>query len=430
MDSPDDGLVVAIPPETSARRDGQDVRSEIAELLAALGWVPRRLVAAPVAALLWLREHDPALAGAARVAVIDIGAGSAELSLCTMAGRAVRVVDSIRLVGRSAWEGQLPADADRQPTIAECLMMTLAAAAGARIGPRGQAPAYWWRAFERALADDRVRDRLDAVLQLAAEARHRHGNARALRFGDVDVTASQLLDSCEPLARRCVAALGQLLGRQVDPGWQRFGAGDGTRLVLTGGLGTLRPVRTALLSSLGLDPGRPGGVVQAGTGALLDAVAQGAALLAAGLADPGDRYPHALRITVNRVVRDRLETGSLQLTAPGTVDLERPGTVYLLDDSGGTARPLLVTVRPPTAPPAAGEEPIPVQVAPVGGEAMPAVFQPAAPPEPGIYRVGVRGGPDGPAVVLQPVAGGEPLAYRLAEPDVTVPDHRQRQAGR
>jgi hypothetical protein len=87
-------------------------------------------------------------------------------------------------------------------------------------------------------------------------------------------------------------------------------------------------------------------------------------------------------------------------------------------------------VRPPTAPPAAGEEPIPVQVAPVGGEAMPAVFQPAAPPEPGIYRVGVRGGPDGPAVVLQPVAGGEPLAYRLAEPDVTVPDHRQRQAGR
>lgn len=434
LDSPDNGLVVAVPPETGTRRDeadGQDVRSEIPELLTALGLAPRRLVTAPVAALLWLRDNDPALAGAARVAVIDIGAGSAEFSLCTMAGPAVRVVDSIRLVGRSAWDGPLPAAADRPPTIAECLTMTLATAAGARIGPGGQAPAYWWRAFESALADDRMRDRLDAVLQLAAEARHRHGNARALRFGDIDVTASQLLDSCGPLARRSVAALGQLLGRQADPGWQRFGPGDGTRLVLTGGLGALLPVRAALLGSLGLDPARPGGgVVQAGTGTLLDAGAQGAALLAAGLADPGDRYPHALRIAVNRVVRDRLETEFLQLTAPGMVDLEWPGTVYLLDDSGGTSRPLLVTVRPPTAAPAAGEGPLMVQVVPTGGEATPAVFQPGPRPDPGIYRVGVRGGPDGPAVVLQPVAGGEPLAYRLTEPALTIPDRREGPAGR
>ena len=434
LDSPGNGLVVAVPPGAVIRRDGaagRDVGSEIPELLSALGWAPRRLVAAPVAALLWLRDNDSALAGAARIAVIDIGAGSAEFSLCTMAGRSVRIADSIRLTGRSAWEGLLPADTDRPPTIIECLMLALADATGTRISQDGQVSARWWRAFESALADDRVRDRLDAVLQLASEARHRHGNTPALRFGDVEVTASQVLDSCEPLARRCVTALGQLLGRQADPGWQRFGAGESTRLLLTGGLSALRPVRAALLGSLGLDPARPGGgVARAGTGVPLDAVAQGAALLAAGLADAGDRYPHALHIAVNRVVRDRLVTESLQLTPPGSVDLERTETVYALDSTGGTAKPLLVTVRPSTTPPADGEGPISVQVVPMLGDAAPAVFQPAAPPGPGVYRVGVRGGPDGPAVVLQPVAGGGPLAYRLTEPAVTVPDHGQGQAVR
>lgn len=415
-------LVVAVPPAAGAGHDRDDLPSpgaEISDILTALGRAPGRLVPAPVAVLLWLRHIDPDLSAVSRFVVVDAGAGSVELSLCLATGRRIRVVDSVRLTGRAAWGDDSPAGAgERPPTLAECLVGAVAATAGARVPPAaGPASVSLWRAFENELADDGKRDRLDVVLQQASAARHRHGGTVALRFGGLEVTASQLLDACEPLARHAATALGQLLVRQAEPGWLRFGAVRGTRIVLTGGLSVLWPLRAGLLASLELDPDRPDGVViqPAGTDRL-GAVARGAALVAAGRADPGDRYPHALRLEVSRVVRDRIVTEYLELAAPGSIDLDLARTLYLTHADGtGEKKPVLVTVRPAAGPSRAW--PIPVQLIPDGdGETVRAVFRPAAPPEPGVYRVGVRGGPAGPAVVLQRTDGGEQLAYRLAEP--------------
>jgi hypothetical protein len=414
-------LVITVPPHAGTRPGPDDepsTEADLQDILSALGRPARRVVAAPVAALLWLRQRDPDLAAAGRIVVVDVGAGSIELSLCTATGTAVRVVDSICLAGGPAWGtgGLAAAAGGRSPALAEYLVTALAAASGVRVDPGGQESVSLWRAFERAIADDRARDRLDVVLQSAAAARHRHGSAPALRFGGLEVTASQVLDACEPLARQSVAALGQLLGRHDDPGWLRFGPGGGARLVLLGGLSTLHPVRAALLASLGLDPERPGpGVIRPADDDLLGAVARGAALLAAGLADPGDRYPHALRLAVSRVVRDRLVSEHLELAAPGSIDLELGQTLYLTNGTGpGEGSHVLVTIRPAASSPP-GSAPIPVQIVPSGRDPVPAAFRWAAPPEPGVYRVGVRGGPDGPAVVLQRADGGKPLTYPLAE---------------
>jgi hypothetical protein len=429
-------LVVAVPSDAGAPRgadEGATAGAELAEILAGLGRPPARLVAAPVAALLWLRRHDPDLASASRIVVIDAGAGEIALSLCTVTDQAIRVADSVRLAGGSAWgegeAGQVDGSITRPPALAERLAMTLAASAGRPIGAVGPETAYWWRAFEGALADDAARDRLDAVLQLASQARGRHGSAIAIRFGGLAVTASQVLDACEPLARQSMTALAQLLGRQADRGWGRLGTETGGRLVLLGGLTALRPLRAALLESLGLDPDQPGATVAwPADGDLRDAVARGAALLAAGEADPGDRYPHALQLVVHRAIRGELVTDRLELAPPRSIDLERTLTVYLTQDgAGGQDGRVIVTVPSASGPRAmssAGVAPIAVEIVPGEGATVPASFRLTTPPSPGNYQVGVRGGPAGPAVVLRPEDGGEPLVYPLSEVARTVPDRR------
>jgi hypothetical protein len=432
--SPSVRLVAAVPPVQASPA----ASAEITAILTRADRPPTRVIAAPVAALLWLRDRYPALAGASRVIVVDAGAGALDLSLCTLAGQRVRVTDSVRVAGESAWEGENPVDAavgGRPPTLAECLAAAVAMAAGARLGRDGRTSVFWWRSLERALADENARDRLDAVMQLAAEDRNRHGGTIALRFAGLEVTAGQLIDACAPLTDQSVTALSQLLSRQRDAAWSQCGAGDDTRLLLLGGLHVLRPLRGALQVTVGLDPDCPDGAVVPDNDDLLTASARGAALLAVGRADPGDRYPHGLRVRVNRIVLDDFVTEDLPLAPPGTVQLETTETVYLTvaavrreRDAGGNAsfsgetpaadqedEDVLITVKPrPTGESDLGV-PIPVQIVPRAGAPVPAGFRPAPSPPPGVYKIGVRGGTDGPAVVLQPEAGGAPLVYPLAD---------------
>lgn len=429
-----DSLVAAVPATEVAR--------QFEAILAVQDRAPGRVVAAPVAALLWLRQCHPGLATANRIAVIDAGAGAVDLSLCTANGDEVRVADSMRLTGREAWLGENPADdlvGDRPPTLAECLSAALASAAGSRFGRDGRTPVHWWRAFERALADESTRVQLDTMLQLASEARQQHGSATALRFGGCEVTAAQLMNACELVSLPTVTALSRLLDRQADPGWSKFGSGTATRLVLVGGLNALLPLRTAFLTGVGLDPDRPDGFVLPGNDDLLGAAARGAALIAAGRADPGDRFPYALRLAVSRVVRDQVVTEDLLLAAPGTISRQTTETTYLTvaarrhgvdayeNDAAGRSEGegILVTVRPaPSQEPS--PVPIPVQLVTPGAPPVPAAFKPAPPPPPGVYRVGVSGGPDGPAVVLRPANGGPPLTFPLAErQERRDPDHAQ-----
>lgn len=407
------GLVLAVPPRAPAPPggDARDAGAEIGDALEMLGWPPSRLVAAPVAALLWLRHRLPRLSAADRVIVIDVGAGTADFSLCTVRRGAIRIVDCARVAD---WPQEGQDDASSPPgseftgpsTLAEHLAVALAE------GPHEREDRVrLWRAFESALADDGSRDRLDAVLEHAARVRERHGNTVAIRFAGVEVTAGRLIDATKPLAQRLTAALGGLLSRQEDPRWRHFRPPSGaSRVVLLGGLTALHPLRAALLTELGLDPDRDCEAVlrpaDADRGA---AVARGAALLAAGLADPGDRYPYGLRLAVHRQVRDALVADYFALAAPGSVDLETDHTEFLMypDDA---ERPVVVTVDE------TADALLPVDIVGRDGHAVAAPFPPGAPPDPGPYWIGVRGGPSGPAIVLCPVNGGQALDYPLADP--------------
>jgi len=414
------GLVAAVPPSDRVPADPgtqahRTAGAEMRDILAALGRPPGRLVAAPVAVLLQLRHDHPGLASVGRFIVCDVGAGGITLTLCTAGACGIRIRDTIRLTGSLAWGDDTLAAAnpdDRLPTLAEILVTALASVSRRETGPAADATSVRrWRALESVLANQGQRDRMDAVLQQATAARHRHGDTVALRFADMRVTAAQLLDGCAPLADRCAVALGRLLARQSDPGWLRPGGDAGTRIVLTGGLSGLSPLRDALLAAAALDPHAPGpGVIEPDNADRLCAAARGAALVAAGAADPGDRYPHALRLPVHRSVRDRIESGHLEIAGPGSIDLQETETVFVTEDGD----PVLVTIR--AAAGSSGPVPLAVQIVPGGqAAAVPAVLRPAVPPRPGVYQVGVRGGADGPHIVLRRADGSQLLAYSLAD---------------
>jgi hypothetical protein len=409
------GMVLAVPPPPGSDGQRAEPATGTEDVLSTLGWRPDRLVNAPVAALLWFRHHDPRLGAASRFLVVDAGAGSVEFSLCASTGTTLRVADSARLSADAAWEGASRArgtDGTRSFTLTEHLVAALAAET--RGGLAHGESARLGRAFEAVFAKDAVQDRLDAVLQQAAVLRQRHGSTVAVRLDGLEVTASQFLDATEPLARQCAAALGELLGRQHDPGWRRYGGAEGTRVVLLGGLTALWPLRAGLLSFLGFDPERPGdGALIPASDDRMAAVARGAALVAAGLADPGDRYPYGLRLLVHRAVRDQLVTEHLTLAAPGSIVMDQVHTGYLMQ-ADGTRRVVINVPAGPEHPAGDAEDaPIAVEVVPRDAAQATVTCQPAAPP--GAYWIGVRGGPDGLAVLLSPVDGGRQLTYPLAQ---------------
>ena len=335
----------------------------------------------------------------------DLGAATVTLSLCALTGHRLQVVDFSQVTGTSSWQADTRdyAGADeRLPFLVEGLALALTGG-----DPTDQAMAVRrWRELEDALADDERRDRLGAVLEQALADPVRYSGTVALRIGGVAVTAAQVLRACAPIADRCAGDLTRLLRRQKDPAWLRSGAA--TRVVLTGGLSTLRPLRAALLSAAGLDPAAPGpGAVALDNAEALYAPAFGAALVAAGLAEPGDRYPHALRLPVHRQVRDRIVLGHLELAAAGSIDLDVAEPVFARGSSASTE--VLIRAADRT------DKAIPVEVVMVGdGAVKPAVFGPAEPPPQGVYHVGVRGHPSGAAIVLRPAAGGDLLSYPLA----------------
>ena len=398
----------AVPPGPTA-----GTAAELAAILSPPGWSSPRLLAAPLALLLYLRHSRPDIAPASRFIVCDLGASSATLTLCALAGYRIRIVDFLRVTGTSSWEADTRdyADvADRLPLLVEGLATALTGAEGHSGAADQAAPVRYWRELEQALADSDQRERLDAVVEQALTDPQRYGGTTALRIGDLPVTAAQLLQACTPLANRCATELIALLRRQRDPAWLRPGPAAGTRIVLAGGLSVLRPLRAALLSAAGLDPATTGGgVVDLDDTERLYGAAYGAALVAAGLTEPGDRYPYALRLPVHRQVRDRIVTSHVELAPAGSIDLDRADPVFARQQG----EKIQVMIRPSAGATAA---PIPVEVMPRGSDtAEPATFYPMPGPLPGLYHIGVRGHPNGAAVVLQGVDGGEQLTYPLLE---------------
>ncbi len=390
-----------------------DCPAELTAVFSALSRPAPRLLPTPVAILLYLRHTRPDLAPGRHFIVCDLGASAVTLSLCALAGPRLLVADFARITGWPSAQAAAPDDAGgRRPLLVEVLAMALTGAGGTGAGGTGATPVRRWRELEDALADDEQRERLDAVLEAALADPTRYRRTVALRVGDTAVTAADVLRACAPLAERCAAELSQLIRRQEDPAWWRAGA---ISVVLTGGLSTLRPVREALLSAAGLDPAAPGpDAVTLNDTESLHAPALGAALVAAGLAEPGDRYPHALRLPVHRQVRDRIVTSYLELAPAGSIEVGLVRPVFVRERGGKTR------VRIPPAAPEA-DWPVPVEVVLAGGAVAQAAFSPAQPPPPGLYHIGVRGHPNGAAIVLQPAEGGDPLSYPLVQQPGTAP---------
>jgi hypothetical protein len=393
-------IAMAIPPGPAG--------AELEAIFSALGRPSARMLATPAAVLLYLRDSHPDLASASNFIVCDLGAAAVTLSVCVITGSRLRVLAFSQVFsvpfGPAGTHDHVDAG-ERRPFLIESLASALSGEEPADRATRVRR----WRELEKALADDEQRERLDAVLEQALADSTRYSGTVALRIGNVTVTAATLLRACTPIADRCATELTRLLRRQRDPAWLR--PGESTRVVLTGGLSTLRPVRAALLSAAGLDPVAPGpGAVVLDGAEALCAPAFGAALVAAGLAEPGDRYPHGLRLPVHRQVRDQLIPGYLNLAAAASieVDLGEPKFATEPGDKAGVRVPAAASVG----------SAMPVEVVLAGsGTVRPAAFDPGEPPPPGRYHVGVCGHPNGAAIVLRPAGGGDLMSYPLAPLD-------------
>lgn len=416
-DGPREGsLVVTVPAvgaQPAPRARVRDSGVELVEILHALGHPPQRVLPAPIAALAYLRRERPELTEASRFAVCDIGAGGMSFALCAATESGARVTDVVRMTGATAWNDDTAsagAKGDRPVTLAERLV--------AEIASKGCAPAavpsdgrsvHRWRALEAALASPGEEGSPGYDLRRAFAAGGRHPGFGMLRFADVEVTVGQLLGACAPLADSAEAALSGLLTRQADPGWRHFSAGPAARIVLIGGLTALGPVRAALLRAAGLDPRDPGGAaVETDPADRLGAAALGAALVAAGKADPSTRYPYALRLPVHRAVRGRIESSYLELAAAATIAPDQGETPV----TGADGAPVVVTVRA-----SGGPVLLPVQlVRGDGAPAVPASFHPAQAPPVGDYRISVSGDPVGAAIVLRSVKDDQALRFVLRQP--------------
>jgi hypothetical protein len=412
-------LVVTVDPAVDAAADrARNSGARLVEVLGALGHPPQRVLPTPIAVLAHVRREDPELADATRFAVCDIGAGGMSFALCTVAASGAQVTGFARLRGTAAWGTETAAAgaAERPVTLAEGLVAAIAAAVGAAVaGPGDPRSVYRWRSLEAALASQE-QGSAGWELRRVFDPGGTDPGPGVLRFADIEVTAAQLLDACAPPAAAAGAALSRLLARSGDRGWRRFGPGNQTRIVLTGGLAGLPPVRAALLRAAGLDPRAPGGgAVEtggAGAGEGLMAAALGAALVAAGETDPSVRYPYALRLPVHREVRGRIEMDYLELAAARTIAVDQTETPV----NGADGAPLVVSVP---ASHAIGKLTAALPLLVVrddGSPPSPAEFYPAQPPPVGDYRLLVSGDPAGAAIVLHEVGSDRVLRYVLRPP--------------
>ncbi|MEV8391395.1 MULTISPECIES: hypothetical protein [unclassified Streptomyces] len=355
---PPAGAVVVLP-----RRSARELAGPATAALTADGCPRARAIGTTHALLALVRHTAGGTAGAGEYLVCDVGARAVDAARCTLAGSSVLLRATAEATGPSGLLGT-------------ALDAALLAAAGLSDDEEGH------RALAAARRDDPGGRRLGLAVAQAVSRPVPFDDTVVYRVADRDITAGTVRTSLLPLVDAVRRALSEIA---APPGATRP-----PPLLLAGGLARLQPLIERLRESHRLLPLPP--EVDPGY-----AAAAGGALVAAGLADPGDRYPYAVRIRTHRRTAGRLRTEELQLSAPGA--LEPGGDTVFAVRAGRPAEVL---------PDAAARRPLRVEAVGPDGRPVPLpdITLPTGAPD-GLCRVGVRVGADGAAaLVLRPVADG------------------------
>lgn len=361
---PVERLVIVVPPHTLAAR-----AAEAAEVFAGLpgGGPAVRMLGTPVAVLALLRHHGAVPAG--RHLVGDLGAREARFALCAVSQGTVAVV--------SSEHATVPGG------LGDAFATALLERAGLSfaVSEHRQALAAAWR-------EDGAGARLLAAAKRATSAGQEvYGSTVVLWVLGREISVRAVLDAWQPVADAMDALRERVRAAASDGASQD----DREPVVLVGGLS-----RSVLA-----DRWFPASTTRSRLPARTDpanAAVLGGALVAAGLVDPGDRFPHSLFVPTHGVEAGRLRSAEL-LVAPANA-LE-PGGQPVFAESGGRR------VRVRTAPGAARRVRIGVRASDGGTRLLGPLTLPSSP---GVrYHVGVRLAADGTAhLVLRPADDAGP----------------------
>ncbi|MFE3760758.1 hypothetical protein ACFXPI_03190 [Streptomyces sp. NPDC059104] len=327
---------------------------------------PRIRVLGTPHAVLALLRHEGA-PPSARYTVCDLGASAAEVSVC------VPVSGTVAVTGR-AWHA--PADG-----YGGGLDRALLAAVGLPDDGAGL------RALAGARGETGAAERLGIALRRADSHRGRYDDTAVHRVDGREITAG--------VVRRALGRLTEGLDRVLD---EALGGAQAPPVIAVGGAARFGPLVGHLAARHGPLVALPGA-----TDPALAAVF-GAALVAAGRADPGDRYPHAVLVGTHRVVGGAPRSEELVISPAGVLE---PGGATVFAETGGHRVP----VATGTASPAGPAPPVRVRVRDARGERAEAVGTLTLPAggEGDRFHVGVRIAVDGTAhLVLHPLGSAAP----------------------
>ncbi|MEU1671184.1 hypothetical protein ABZ752_04015 [Streptomyces roseifaciens] len=365
-------VVLVVPQQDRAGhvRRATDVLTELHRA----GPVPHlRTLGTPHAVMALLRHAGTATAPS--YAVCDLGATAAEVSVCSLAPGAVVVTGSARHAPAGGYGAGFDA--------------AVLAGAGLPDDEAARRELAWARAQEGAA------QRIDTALERTARRPGpRYESAVVHQVAGRPVTAGVVHRALDRLTGGLDRVLDEALTGQPAP-----------PVAAVGGAARFGPLIRHLTGRQSAPVALPGGVDPA-----LAAVF-GAALVAAGQADPADRYPYAVSVGTHRTVAGELRAEALLISPAGALE---PGGEAVFAETGGQRVRFRAGPAGPAGRTAARTVRIRVHDA-EGGSGTP-VGALSIPPggEEERFHVGVRIADDGTArLVLQPLGDGAPGEYPL-----------------
>ncbi|TDV40977.1 hypothetical protein [Actinophytocola oryzae] len=249
-----------------------------------------RVVSQPVAAAAHLCRRDPRLVDVPLV-LCDLGATALRIAVCR--------VTSTRVALLSHTEVTRSFDVDT--ALAEYAIRRGSRVAPARVDAR---------LLRRTIAAARAGLVPEEEAELWAGRRELFGREPYVTAGAYTLTYDDAAAATEALTTAAGA-----LAREVRATRAELTDGGPWRLALLGGGALFVPLRRAVLAGMGAETG--GRVLDLDRDTVLRAAACGAALVAGGLLDPGDRYPHEVSLAARQVSGGVLRPVEVLLARPG-----------------------------------------------------------------------------------------------------------------